>query len=83
MGRESTTLLIALFWIVGSIASLFVNGLIGIVFWQLITIVLIGMLAENYKCECGQYHIPGVKTNCVFYNDIEKERGDKKWQKGF
>jgi len=73
MSPASTTLLILLFWIIGTTTSLFLNGISGLLLWQVITAILALILLENYKCECGEYHSPGKKTNCIYNNQPKKE----------
>ena len=53
MISNSALVFVFLFWLCGSVASLFVNGFEGVLVWQGISVLLFGILWRKKKGEFG------------------------------
>ena len=51
MISNTALVFVFLFWLVGSVASLFVNGFEGVLFWQVISVLLFFILWGKKKGE--------------------------------
>jgi len=49
MISNTALVFVGLFWLCGSVASLFINGFEGFLFWQVISVLLFGILWGKKK----------------------------------